>query len=496
MKMHIIESFTPASCALDQIHALGYSSVGVCIHQDNRWTQTEMDWHRDLVSQAQKLGICPNLIILNPLTFINLKYLLLSARNCGYKNVDFLWSFKKDFTSSAVDVHEALEYAKSSIPQFGQTLQLRHLLYLDSSDLDVEKICLIFKSLPFDGYLPSQTAFFTLRHVIRLHHTLDALSARGLRPKLAEEYCLWPSLADPNHLPQFYGPLWKVISIDNNESKLFAPQISFVIPFYQRVHSVQLTLRALTQITDSNFEVILVNDGSFDTFGRPLSHESLLAQLQPKSSLPVKFVHLTRAQPREPGDFAYRPALARNIGARHARAPYVVFLDPDTLLNENFVYEALNLFKTHEVIMPKRNRALSPELLGQTQPKSPAWDFFYNDPLPWNERPTPWRWASTCCLGVQLDNFWQVGGFRESYCMYGFEDTDLAYRLWRRGAKFSLMNSTVIQVDNQPEDSDYFGDDDIKTLCLERAAPFFYIQHCTPEAFSALEPYITSHSSI
>ena len=66
------------------------------------------------------------------------------------------------------------------------------------------------------------------------------------------------------------------------------------------------------------------------------------------------------------------------------------------------------------------------------------WESFYKTADKWNEKKLPWKYISTNTLCLKTELFKQVGAFRKNYTCYGFEDTDLGYRLYQAGIKFKL----------------------------------------------------------
>lgn len=102
-----------------------------------------------------------------------------------------------------------------------------------------------------------------------------------------------------------------------------APLVSVVIPTYQRA---DLILGAIESCLAQEIaaEVIVVDDGSTDGTGDVVA----------RSGLPVRY--LTQTNRRE--------GAARNLGIRHAGAPYVAFLDSDDTLERGKLRRDLDAF--------------------------------------------------------------------------------------------------------------------------------------------------------
>ncbi len=95
------------------------------------------------------------------------------------------------------------------------------------------------------------------------------------------------------------------------------PAISVVIPTYRHAHSVLETLESVFAQTLTNYEVIVVNDGSPDETAQ------LLAPL------------VTSGQIRYFEQINKGPAAARNRGLVEARGEFIAFLDDDDLWPQN-----------------------------------------------------------------------------------------------------------------------------------------------------------------
>jgi GT2 family glycosyltransferase len=97
-----------------------------------------------------------------------------------------------------------------------------------------------------------------------------------------------------------------------------SPEVSIVIPTRDKAPRLRLTLACLGAQQDAPpMEVVLVDDGSRDG----------TAQVASAAGLPLRVVT---------GHGAGRAA-ARNLGADHSRAPYLLFLDDDIVVSPRFV---------------------------------------------------------------------------------------------------------------------------------------------------------------
>src|SRR5215472_371797 len=93
------------------------------------------------------------------------------------------------------------------------------------------------------------------------------------------------------------------------------PRISVIMPSYNTAHLIGGSLDSVFQQTFTDFEVVLVNDGSPDT---PQLEKVLSPYL---SSYPEKLIYIRQENKRCAG--------ARNTAIGRARGEFLAFLDSD-----------------------------------------------------------------------------------------------------------------------------------------------------------------------
>jgi glycosyltransferase involved in cell wall biosynthesis len=104
---------------------------------------------------------------------------------------------------------------------------------------------------------------------------------------------------------------------------------SLIIPTFNRANFILKTIDSVLNQAYTNFEVIVVDDGSTD------DTEKIVKSIQD----PRVFYHLQ--------DNAER-AVARNTGVKLARGKYVTFLDSDDVLYANHFTEAVGLIEQYQ----------------------------------------------------------------------------------------------------------------------------------------------------
>ena len=226
------------------------------------------------------------------------------------------------------------------------------------------------------------------------------------------------------------------------------PKISVIISTYNRDELLRRTLHELTRQTlpADEFEVIVSDDGSSDKTRE--TADSFSGQLQLK-------YHFQE-------DLGYRLATARNQGARLATAPVLCFLDTGALAGPGFLRSHLAEHsddKVHAGVMgyvygyhpfnePLKAatdliRTLSPAEVVARFGDDPGFiDMRYNHfvrcGFDLSNRAIPWNLFFGGNCSVRADDFWDVGGFDESFIGWGGEDMELAFRLYRRGLTFRI----------------------------------------------------------
>lgn len=100
-----------------------------------------------------------------------------------------------------------------------------------------------------------------------------------------------------------------------------SPIVSVILPTYNDLHYIETTLRTICAQSFTNFELIIVDDGSTDE--SPIKLRSIVA-----SDTRLRYVR------RENGGLS----AARNTGLEQARGRYIAYVDADDLLHPTFLH--------------------------------------------------------------------------------------------------------------------------------------------------------------
>lgn len=265
-----------------------------------------------------------------------------------------------------------------------------------------------------------------------------------------------------------------------------SPQISVVVPTYNKSAYLELSLQSWRDQTFRDYELIIVDDGSTD------STPDILSSF--RDSLPI------RAQRTENRG----RAAARNHGIALARGDLLVFCDDDRVVHSEFLQAHLNAQDacvTGAVVIgwqlglmtqlaasvnaPARMLAalllerphLAPALRDgktvvtlsrQEMTAAPAIVERCVLPDPWFETyvvpvhatygeditdcPLAWTYGTTGNLSVPRDWVTRVGPFDTAFVGWGLEDTELHYRLTAAGIRTLICPGAVNYHQNHPRD--------------------------------------------
>ncbi|HET9394123.1 MAG TPA: glycosyltransferase family A protein [Candidatus Rubrimentiphilum sp.] len=159
-------------------------------------------------------------------------------------------------------------------------------------------------------------------------------------------------------------------------------------------------------VSASDYEVVLVNDGSSD------DTPATIARAQARATCAFTVVN----QPN--GGLAK----ARNAGLARSTGERVILIDDDVLPLPNFVEEHLRSHAAHPKAIV-RGAAITVDNLDDLPP-----------PI-WSLRDYSGNYFWTTNVSVPLATLRAVGGFNESFAEYGWEDIDVGLRLRFAGVK-------------------------------------------------------------
>ena len=184
------------------------------------------------------------------------------------------------------------------------------------------------------------------------------------------------------------------------------PYFSVIIPTYNRAHVITRSIESLIAQTESDFELIVVDDGSVDNTATVLNAFS------------DSRIHYHRIE--NSGVCA-----ARNYGAKLAKGNYLAFLDSDdwvtTAWLNNFKQSILE--SNFDVVVCKRTLVADPSNLSTS--------------------------FLAGAFAVKRNLFIEIGGYEEQI-RFG-ENTELRWRLEDAGSTFGVVHAANLVYDNTSE---------------------------------------------
>ncbi len=210
------------------------------------------------------------------------------------------------------------------------------------------------------------------------------------------------------------------------------PMVSVVITNYNGEIHLQECLNSLKDIKYSNYEIILLDNASVDNS----------IELARKICPEIRIVSL---------DKNYGFAEGTNKGAQEAKGEFIVFLNNDTRVHENWLIELVNSVKLYgeENIYSSKVLFYDPPhkintIGGIITPMGSGLDI--NFAKPDLEKYSNVRFVgspSGCSMLIKKSLFEKMGGFDKDYFAY-LEDVDFGWRCWLNGHKTYYIPTSIV----------------------------------------------------
>ena len=196
-------------------------------------------------------------------------------------------------------------------------------------------------------------------------------------------------------------------------------KFSIIVPVFNRPEEVDELLESLTHQSVSNFEVIIVEDGS----SKPCSdickkYESILD------------IHYYYKENSGPGQ-------SRNYGAERAQGEYLLILDSDVVLPENYI-RAIDEELGHEPADAFGGPDRAHDSFTDTQ-KAISYSmtsFFTTGGIRGGKKKLDKFYPRSFNMGIRKDVYSRLGGF--SKMRFG-EDIDFSIRIFKAGYRCRLF---------------------------------------------------------
>ncbi|WP_434444021.1 glycosyltransferase family 2 protein [Lentzea sp. E54] len=255
---------------------------------------------------------------------------------------------------------------------------------------------------------------------------------------------------------------------------------SVVIPSYNARASLEACLNSLDRQRLSchdKFDVVVVDDGSDD------GTSDLLSSLPVERGIRHEFIPRTELSSR---------ARARNRGVSAAGGDLVIFVDADQVLPPDFVGHHIRSHALHRdlvVIGPRHylakgdSGAAAVTRMAHGRDHPPIGERDHRERI-WaalsenlNDIATCWHYMFTCNASVRREHLLEAGGFDENFLGWGLEDSELGYRLRKRGLLFAYNPRAATYHEYAADPSA-----DLHYEEWRRNLTYFTSKHCGPDS--------------
>lgn len=208
------------------------------------------------------------------------------------------------------------------------------------------------------------------------------------------------------------------------------PDVSILIPVYNNIDCTLKCLKSLSMNTIGSFEVVMVDDASKDDLEEAFKSVRYIKIIKNEKNL--GFVQ------------------SCNRGAKHCKGKYLLFLNNDTVVTENWLEPLLKTMEFKEVgaagarlVYPDGrlqeaggiiwNDASGHNYGRGDNPAKPEYNFIRNV-----------DYCSGAALIVRRDLFEELGGFDDQFSPGYYEDTDLCFSIRDLGYRVVYQPSSVV----------------------------------------------------
>lgn len=211
------------------------------------------------------------------------------------------------------------------------------------------------------------------------------------------------------------------------------PYVSIIIANYNGKKWLKDCLGSLTsQKFNKPFEIILVDDASTDGSAEYV-----------KKNFPQVQVITLHEEKGYTG--------ANNIGVEYARGDYVIFVNPDTRVEKDWLKELVKTIESNSRVGAAQSKLLFLDEPKHIQSAGNFIDFYGNvyirgimeEDKGQFDKNDVISYASGCALIIRRDFFRKIGMFDPAYFVYS-EDADLSWRIWLAGYKVMFACKSVV----------------------------------------------------
>jgi glycosyltransferase involved in cell wall biosynthesis len=232
-------------------------------------------------------------------------------------------------------------------------------------------------------------------------------------------------------------------------------QVSIVVITHQNRDQLVTTVNHLCKqkLSRDFYEIVVVDDGSDDG-----SFEAVRDYLQSLANPPnFKYILYERHSAPLAPIGAFRRGPARNLGAKHAQGPILVFVNSDLLCPNHFLEDVIKQHRSWDIVQYQRfflKRSASSrkaeyariDLATDSQAsRGGYWEKFYleND---WKGLTNFWKYTSFAGFSIKSTLFHKVGGCLRTYVFSELEGAFLGYKLAQMDLRWKLRNLPLYEM--------------------------------------------------
>lgn len=214
--------------------------------------------------------------------------------------------------------------------------------------------------------------------------------------------------------------------------KVENPEVSIIIPVYNQIHYTYACLKSILENSkDVSYEIIIANDCSTDVTTEINKFVENITVVTTKENL--KFLRNC------------------NNAAKYAKGKYILFLNNDTQVQENWLRPLIDLIEKDDSIGMVGSKLVYPD--GRLQE---AGGIIWDDASGWNygrlsnPQDPEFSYVKECdyISGASImikHSLWkEIGGFDERFVPAYYEDSDLAFEVRKRGYKIMLQPLSIV----------------------------------------------------
>ena len=246
------------------------------------------------------------------------------------------------------------------------------------------------------------------------------------------------------------------------------PTFSVIIPVYNRPEEVDELLKSLSNQTDPDVEVIVVEDGSERTCKEVVEKQA--------ESIPVFYHFIANSG----------PGAARNVGAGKSNGSWLLILDSDCILPLSYIAAVrARITATGADAFGGPDRASDSFTPIQKAINYAMTSFFTTGGIRGGKKKMDKFYPRSFNMGIKKEIFEKLGGF--STMRFG-EDIDFSIRLYNTGCKVALFPEAFVYHKRRTDFGKFFKqvyNSGIARINLYKKYPgSLKLAHCFPSVFT------------